>query len=30
MKLKANAKLDPKFQPLSLVCREIPKKTVGI
>ncbi len=27
MKLKVNAKLDPKFQPLSLVCREMREKT---
>ncbi len=27
MKLKVNAKLDPKFQPLSLVCREMRENT---
>ena len=27
MTLKVNAKLDPKFQPLSLVCREMKKAT---
>ena len=27
MKLKVNAKLDPKFQPLSLVCREMREAT---
>ena len=27
MKLKVNAKLDPQFQPLSLVCREMREKT---
>ena len=27
MKLKVNAKLDPQFQPLSLVCREIREAT---
>ena len=27
MKLKVNAKLDPKFQPLSLICREMRENT---
>ena len=27
MKLKVNAKLDPKFQPLSLVCRQMREQT---
>ena len=27
MKLKVNAKLDPQFQPLSLVCREMRQAT---
>ena len=27
MKLKVNAKLDPKFQPLSLICREMREAT---
>ena len=27
MKLKVNAKLDPKFQPLSIVCREMREAT---
>ena len=27
MKLKVNAKLDPKFQPLSLVCRDMREAT---
>ena len=27
MKLKVNAKLDPKFQPLSIVCREMRENT---
>ncbi len=27
MNLKVNAKLDPKFQPLSLICREMREKT---
>ena len=27
MNLKVNAKLDPQFQPLSLVCREMREAT---
>lgn len=27
MKLKVNAKLDPQFMPLSLVCREMKEAT---
>lgn len=27
MKLKVNAKLDPRFQPLSVICREMREKT---
>ena len=27
MKLKVNAKLDPKFEPLALVCREMREAT---
>ena len=27
MKLKVNAKLDPRFQPLSIICREMREKT---
>lgn len=27
MKLKVNAKLDPKFQPLSIVCRDMREAT---
>ena len=27
MKLKVNAKLDPQFQPLSLICRQMREAT---